>query len=68
MSEHEYLFEQVAMLGQCPDCHSVKLEGNGTYAHCKACHSMFATGSFYVRRVKPPANFFKTGQVISLEQ
>jgi ribosomal protein L37AE/L43A len=68
MTEAEYQFESIALRGQCPDCHRVKLEINGAIIHCKSCHAAFYAGSFYVRRVNLEPGILPTGKVMAIDR
>jgi hypothetical protein len=70
MTENEYLFESIALKGQCPDCQQVKLDSNGPHVFCKACHAMFFAQEYVVRRVEPDQQMWpmmRSGDVLKWE-
>jgi hypothetical protein len=68
MTEAEYVFECIALRGQCPDCQQTKLmhsESNHAFIYCKACHATFFSGNCFVRRVTlADISILPTGEVI----
>lgn len=52
MTENEFLFECIAMKGECPDCNTITLQVNGPFVQCKSCQAVFTVNSFYGQRVK----------------
>ena len=51
MTEQEYLFECIALKGECPDCGKTTLVRKGSHVHCRLCRAAFFAENFSVQRV-----------------
>jgi hypothetical protein len=51
MTEHEYLFECIALKGECPDCGRVSLVRSNSYVRCRFCRNEFFADNFIIQRI-----------------
>jgi len=51
MTEQEYLFECIALKGECPDCGKTTLIRKGSHVRCRICRAAFFAEDFSIQRV-----------------
>lgn len=69
MTEQEYLFECIALKGECPDCRRMTLTSESAYRiWCKSCNSQFGVDVASVHRIEVDPSILKTGKVLEFRR